>query len=437
MSKKKRDYRSKGDGGLYQIRNNTLWRAVEDVGFWPDGRRKTIEATHKTQAGARDKLKKKLEEISLYGTTLDKTTTVAVWAKEWLANECRPNLTPNGFVSYESNTRNWIIPILGNKKVAELKPSDVRKILKAVEDKGLKASTGLKAYGVLSRMLEAARLEGLCTKNVAEDVATPTANVPTVGALTPEQTLAMLRRADEEYDGVRWWVALLAGLRQGERLGSRRISVDLETSNFRVDWALSEVRSEHHCGPIENGKWPCGYKRGASCPNAKLMVPRGYEYERIEGRLCLTRPKSKKPRTVPIPPPVLTRLRAYLIATKDDYNPHGLLFHDQGRPITAKADEQLWRDMLFAAGMITAEQAKQPKDREEGTEEPPPAHSARHTTATVLMELGVDAKIIGEIVGHQSTRTTQGYQHVTSAVATEAMGKLGTHYETALAAIES
>lgn len=37
----------------------------------------------------------------------------------------------------------------------------------------------------------------------------------------------------------------------------------------------------------------------------------------------------------------------------------------------------------------------------------PTTHWARHTTATILIELGVDARIIGEIVGHASEEITR------------------------------
>jgi hypothetical protein len=39
-----------------------------------------------------------------------------------------------------------------------------------------------------------------------------------------------------------------------------------------------------------------------------------------------------------------------------------------------------------------------------------------------------DAKIIGEIVGHQSEAVTRKYQNVSSAAAREAMDKLGSHF---------
>jgi site-specific recombinase XerD len=63
----------------------------------------------------------------------------------------------------------------------------------------------------------------------------------------------------------------------------------------------------------------------------------------------------------------------------------------------------------------------------------PTTHWARHTTATVLMELGVDAKIIGEIVGHQSEAVPRRYQHVPSAAARDGMDKLGSHFALASA----
>ena len=429
---KKRQQRSKGDGGLYQIRNKTLWRAVADDGFWPDGRRKQVSATHKTQAGARAKLVEKMDQIKEFGSILDKTTTVRSWGEEWLTTVMLPTLTPAGYTSYQSSVRRHILPVLGNRVVSSLKPSDIRAVIKSIADKGLKSTSSVKAYTVMSRMLEAARLDGLCKKNVVLDVIPPKPQKSKAGSLDTAQVFSILDTADLDIDGSRWWVAILGGLRQGERLGARLSDLDLDAGVFHVEWALTEVRSQHGCGLQVAGVWPCGKKQGAACPSASLMVPPGFEYEQLAGRLCLKRPKSGNPRTVPIPEPTIRRLREYLAKTADDYNPHGLIWHDKGAPITPKIDEQEWRDLLLRAGQIDAEQAKERKDREAGTEEPPPAHTARHTTATVLMELGVDAKIVGEIVGHQSVRMTQRYQHVTSAAASAAMDKLGDHYTKAI-----
>ena len=48
-------------------------------------------------------------------------------------------------------------------------------------------------------------------------------------------------------------------------------------------------------------------------------------------------------------------------------------------------------------------------------------HEARHTTATLLLEAGVDTAIITAILGHSSIVTTRGYQHASQALARRAL----------------
>lgn len=430
--------RSHGDGGLYYIPSRKLWRATKDMtkelGPRPDGSRNIITYTGRTSQIAKEKLAAALDEIKVHGARLDKQTKLADWADHWLTTVCRPNMKPNGLRSYESIIRVWIVPKYGSRIVATLKPSDVRLILKNVTDRGRSSSTALKVYNVLSLMLEAARMDGLTARNVCADVITPTAAVSDVRALTEREALAVLRTSQHEDDGSRWWVAILEGLRQGERIGAQIKYLDFENSTYTVHWALTEISSEHGCGDKVDGKWPCGSKRGASCPNARLAVSDGLRYEQLAGRLCLVPPKSGRSRTVPVPPMLMGMIRANLAATAHIPNPHGLIWRNtDGSPILPEQDQQAWRLLLLRAGLITAEQAQPPKDRPPGTPEVPGTHSARHTTATVLMELGVDAKIVGEIVGHQSERVTRHYQHVTTAAATDANDRLAEHYERQLA----
>lgn len=401
--------RNTGDGGLYYIKSRKLWRAtmVDKSGEEP----RVIAKYGRTSQVAKDKLQIVRDEIKTFGAPLDRTATVSVWSDRWLTTVCRPTMKPAGLAAYESVTRTWIVPTIGTKTVANLKPSDVRAVVSKIIAAGKSSSTARKTYNVLSGMLDAARYEGLCARNVADDVKPPPMAVSNRGALTTDQALAVLREAASVPDGTRWWVALLGGLRQSERLGALISSLDLEAGEMHVDWTLEEITSEHGCGGI------CTYKRGASCPQARLKVPDGFEYIRLEGRLCLIRPKSGKPRTVPLVPQLVEALRRYITATKDVPNPYGLLWrHTDGSPILPYEDQEDWRTILELASV--------PLDRT--------SHWARHTTATVLMELGVDAKIVGEIVGHQSEKVTRHYQHVSSPAATEAMGRLGTHWSDAL-----
>lgn len=427
---KKRDH---GNGGLYYVESEKLWRGVIDIGLGPDGRRRQKVVRSKSQRVAQAKLREVQKEIAEYGAPLDRAMTVEAWAKHWLETVCRPHMKPKPYSAYRSNVNVWVIPVLGKKRIAQLKPSDLRLISTAIADAGRSSTTALKLHNLMSAMLESARLDGIVGRNVARDVVAPKAAVSNRDALPMASALAVLRAATGQVDGTRWWIALLAGMRQGERLGATLDSINFDAGTFTVQWSLTEATFEHRCGPQEGGKWPCGKSRAGSCPERRLVVADGLDYRQLEGRLCLVRPKSGKARTFPLIPQLASALKRYLVATADVPNPHGLIWRNEdGSPLTPTQDNEAWRALLLEAGVITDEQAKAPKDRVGGTPEPPTTHWARHTTATVLMELGVDAKIIGEIVGHASTQITQRYQHVSSTAAEAAMAAIGSHFQDAL-----
>lgn len=429
--------RAHGDGGLFYLPSRGLWRGAVDVGFGPDGRRKQKYVHGKTQTEARRKLNALKDEIAKYGAPLDNNMTVERWATHWLDTVCRPHMKPAPYKGYVSNVRTWIVPTIGQKRVAQLKPSDLRAVTQAIVRAGRSSSTALKVHNIMGSMLESARLDGIVGRNVARDVVAPKAAAVERGALSTDDALAVLRVAAGQVDGTRWWVALLAGMRQGERLGATIDSLDLDGDEptFTVQWSLTEAKFEHGCvkGDAKPAQYPCGKKQAGACPQRRLIVADDLEYRQLAGRLCLVRPKSGRPRTFPLIPALAEALRRYLAATADVPNPHGLIWRrPDGSPMTAAEDNDAWRALLLEAGIITDEQAKRPKDRAPGTEEPPTTHWARHTTATVLMELGVDARIVGEIVGHSSTRITARYQHVSSPAARAAANALGTHFAKAL-----
>ena len=423
--------RSPGDGGLFYIPSRDLWRGVVDAGFNPNGTRKQLSVTSRTQRGARDKLNLLKKEIDEFGGPLDRHRLVEQWSAHWLETVCRPKLKPKPYAAYQSVVNKWINPSLGKKPITLVKPSDIRLVYQAIGAAGRSSSTALKAHNVMSAMFESARKDGIVAKNVIADVDPPRAAISGRDALSTEEAIKLLANASDRPDGTRWWMALLAGVRQGERLGATLDSLDLDRGLLTIQWSLTEARFEHGCGG------GCGVLRGGSCPQRRLILADGLEHVQLDGRLCLVRPKSGKPRTIPLLPQLVEALRRYLAATAAQPNPHGLIWRNpNGTPITSGQDSAEWRDLLQSAGVITSEQAKPLREQAEGTPPAPTTHWARHTTATVLMELGVDARIIGEIVGHASEEITRHYQHVSSAAAREAMDRLGRHFSKALESAE-
>lgn len=108
--------------------------------------------------------------------------------------------------------------------------------------------------------------------------------------------------------------------------------------------------------------------------------------------------KGKKDRIVPLSPTTLATLRAYFAA----YKPVKFLFNgqttEQYSPTSCNAivKQYLGRAYHF--------------------------HLLRHSNATALLEAGTDLRIIQKILGHNSSKTTEIYTHVS----TQLIGKVNT-----------
>lgn len=442
---KKRDH---GQGALYQVtrkrklkdgtvREYTLWRGVVDLGFDTEGKRVQPTIHAKTQREAKRKLDDLMSEIRDHGAPLDKQVLLGDYAPRWLAEVAKPDVDPNTYTTYKSMVNRWIVPTLGRKKISDLTPGDVRALRTTIINAPRSSSTARQAHIVLRRILETARTERLCRTNVADDVKAPRAAKGNRGAIPTPQALDILRTAAADVAGSRWWFKLMAGQRQGEILGATLEDLDLEIGPdgvavggfYRVSWKLEQIAREHGC---EGGDLApsCGKTRGFSCPQWRWRVPDGHENRHLQGRWHLTRPKSQVHRVVPLIPELAEAIRRHVEATAGQPNPYGLIWHmPDGSPILPADDGQQWRDLLQAAGVITAEQNKPG-----GTELT--GHIARHTAITALAALGVDMQLIGEIVGHSSRDVTEIYRHADQAEKVAAVAKLGNAWSDALGPLQ-
>ncbi|MEK7363404.1 MAG: site-specific integrase [candidate division NC10 bacterium] len=118
--------------------------------------------------------------------------------------------------------------------------------------------------------------------------------------------------------------------------------------------------------------------------------------------------KGGRDRYVPLPTPLLPRLRDYwrthrsrewlFPAPTRRGLPHSLAH--QGGPVTRSSLQSAFRRAWRKSGI--AKRAS--------------VHTLRHSYGTHLHEAGVSLRVIQEILGHRSVRTTQIYTHLTSAV---------------------
>lgn len=399
---KTRQRRMRGTGSITR-RKSGLW--VGRVVY--DGH--SHQVTSMDRAELLTKLEQAKADLKEMGYLADKTITVQAWTERWLA-DFMDSRRAKTWTSYASLLRGHVQPVIGTKPLAKVTPADVRSVAKRITASGLSSTTAARCYRVLSMCLEDARREKLVGENVCTRVDAPSEATVERGSFTVDQTRAILKAAAESPDGSRHIIALLTGTRQSERLGLTLDALHLDEGYLTVDWQLQELQSQHGCGPrLPTGLYPCGFKQGARCPTRSWRVPPATAYRVLEGRMALVDPKSKNGvRSVPLIPPAVAALRMHLEATAGQPNPHGLVWHRDGHPIDRHDDGDSWRALITSVGLPASATT----------------HWARHSVATLLMEAGVDAHVVGEIVGHGSVAVTRGYQHVSSALAREAMGRL-------------
>lgn len=385
--------RQAGEGSLYRRKSDGMWVGVVDLGFRPDGARKRKYVVHSTQRGALEKLREVRRQVGVYGDVPTRSQTLDDWLERWVRDFATLRVRPRTLDTYRHKV-SLIRESIGKVRLDKLTPAHVRQMhTYIVQTRGLSSSTALQSHRILTKALKDAEREGLIGRNVATLVDAPRRAVSTRGALTSEQARAVLAHAGDDPMAARWALALLYGVRQGEALGLTWSCVDVERGTIDLAWQLQRLTWRHGCGTPAT----CGRRRGAECPKRSLGAPAGFEIHQLDGGLCLTRPKSAAgQRVVPLLPFMAELLEHQRAATSGQPNPHDLVWHrPTGAPLEPRKDLEAWYAALDRAGVPPVE-----------------LHGARHTTATLLLEAGVDTAVIASILGHSDVVTTRGYQHV-------------------------
>lgn len=399
--------RAKGTGTIYRRESDGMWCASLELPSDSNKRRRKV-IVRARKADVVEALKEARRELERAGDLPTASPTVGVWLDQWFERIASPRLKVSTRPTYRSKIDLYLKPSIGKVRIDKLTPAHVQRMHDYVtKEKGLSASTALQAHRILAKALTDAVREGRVNRNVATLTDAPRKPVVKIEALDAPQAAEMLRSSvDDEAEALSWSVALLGGLRQGERLGVTREHVDLERGVITVAWQLKRLTFEHGCRGSDGPT--CGRKRGGNCPSRHIPIPADQEARHLTGGLYLLRPKSRAGwREVPMAPPLLALMRSYL--STRDLEPTDLLFtrHD-GRPIDLRDDSEAWDQALRRADLPDVT-----------------VHSARHTCATLLRSLGAPDDVRIKILGHSSATVTAGYTKIADATAFEAVDRLG------------
>lgn len=398
MSQAKR--RQYGTGSVYQRASDSRWIGTFQAGWTERGTRRVITVSATTEAECKRRLSKRQREHEAdSGAVGGGHKTVKAWCEAWLEIH-RTKARPKYFATDASAVRKWIVPTIGGKRLDVLTPGDVRAVSTAVRKAGRSTTTAAYVHGVLIRALDAAAADGLTVSRLAREVAPPGKAVHDRDAIPVYHALALLDAASRHADGSRWVAAFLQGMRQGECLGLTWDAVDLDGGTLDVSWQMQALP----------------YLDRAA---GTFRIPDGYEARRLHGATHLVRPKSRSGwRVIPLVPWMTAALATWRETAPE--SPYGLVWPElegraAGRARSSKADRDAWYALQVEAGVAPEDERAQ-RD---------PAHyllhEARHTTATLLLEAGVDEAVIVAIMGHSSIVSTRGYQHVSQALARRAL----------------
>lgn len=405
--------RDKGSGSVYYDANKGVWRGSIEAGYTAKGTRRRIKVSAKTKRDALTKLKAREREIAkqgVSGTEASRATTVKAYSDAWLKRretEVRGS-TYNG----DKWAMGYIVSTIGHRRLSQLGAGDVRRVLQAVDAKGLEATSAIRCHAALRTMLKAAVIDGHTIAPGALLVPPPEKNESPRDEIPLDLAVKILAGLKGNPQRLRRYLAFLQGMRPAEvlalidnpePLGLERPTIDLETHTLDVSWQVKELALK------EKGNPAAGYR-----------VKRGDQAVQIAGAWHLTRPKtSAGKRIIPMVPWVEDAYRDWLSIKPD--SPYGLVFPRAsmnpayaGHPIRDRWDRDSWYMLL---------EDMQIPPKADGTQYVP--YETRHTCASLLARLGVSDHIITMILGHASIVSTKAYLHVGQAEAMEALQSVG------------
>lgn len=352
--------------------------------------------------------------------------TVGEWMRTWL-DTIAPRTARQSTVDeiYRPKVERWIIPGLGKHRIDRLRPEHLDKFYLRLAQQGLSTKTVLMIHQILSRALKMAVRREVVARNVATLVDSPHHRDAEIEPLTAAEARAILDMATVMPNGARWSVALALGLRQCEALGMRWGCIDLAAGTMRV-WQIKRSRYRHGCDdphacgakfhrkpcaePCNRHKTRCPAACRPDCQLHAQQCPK-----RLGGEWTFREPKGGKARSLVIPKPLLRLLKEawrhqkkIKEAAGDKWEDWDLRFPNSvGKPMEPRDDWEAWKWLCKAASVRDAR-----------------LHDARHTAATLLLEQGVDIRVVQEILGHSTLAVTKRYTHVTSRLAQDAAERM-------------
>ena len=362
--------RGNNEGSIRQ-RPDGVWEARISLA---GGKRKSVYGSTRAEVAKKLTETQRTADQGLPVTTGRKT--VAAFLTDWLENSAQQTVRASTYAGYRTVITKHIIPTLGRTPLDKLMPQDVQKLMNERERAGLSPRTVQLIRAVLRRALGQAVKWRLLAYNAAQLVDPPKQRRYRSRVWTPEETRHFLDSVQGDRLEALYAVAAYLGLRQGEVLALRWDDVQFETATLVVNGSMPTV------GPrvVTDTKTEQS-RRVPPLPDALAAVLRDHRDRQAFARL----------------------------AAGAHWQDNDLVITNTlGGPPERKGLHYRWKQAIARAGV--------PDIR---------YHDLRHGCATFLLAQGVPARVVADILGHSSTKTTMDlYAHVMPQLLHDAAAKL-------------
>src|SRR6266700_881190 len=364
VDKKRRSHHN--EGSVYYAAYRDRW--VAEVTTSLGKRKRSYCKTERDAVRKKNELLRELEQGTLATGPQRK---LGDYLEDWIENVHKDKLRVSTYVKYKKLIK-YIGVDLGNVWLQKLTPEQVRRFYTKMGTKKDKGGRGLSSktiheiHGVLHLALDNAVRWNYVGRNVCELVTPPRIVSREATLLTLEQAQTLLSSVREHRLEVLLTMAVVTGMRRGELLALRWANIDFERQTLLV---LHTVDYIPHYGYVETEPKTKAGKRLISLPSFLLDMLQQHRVKLLKQQL----------------------------KQGDDWENRDLVFPDlRGGYFNSNYLLRIFKKLLKEAGLPHIH-----------------FHDLRHSAATILLSMGVNMKVIQELLGHSDISITlRTYSHL-------------------------
>jgi integrase len=364
--------RGHGEGSVYQRKDG---RYVASITVENRKRKYFYGATKREVL---DKLKVALYEQQQGKLATGPKQTVEQFFSRWLEEVHKSAIRISTYTKYRNLLSKHILPSIGRIQLNKLTLQQLQALYSRKLQEGFAPSTVHAIHELIHRGLDQAVVWKIITENVSDNASLPRVPKQERPTLTKEQAQKLLDTAKGHPLEALLTVALATGMRRGEMLGLRWQDINFETMSLQVRRTVGFGKNHKY---IENEPKTSSGRRRIVLPQFVIDALKQHRLRQVERRLQVG----------------------------EAWIDRDLVFCNMvGDYFTLSSLASMFQRLLKKAVL--------PHMR---------FHDLRHSSATILLTMGVHPKVVQELLGHsQISMTMDTYSHVLPSMQQEAMKKL-------------